>query len=82
MPNAFAYLMLAIWPLVCLLLFRKLPMGRAFLWSMFGAYLLLPPHPASFDFPLLPPFNKLTLTNLSVFVIVWALSDKKLKLLP
>ncbi len=82
MPNTFAYLMLAMWPLVCLVLFLKLPMGRAFLWSMFGAYLLLPPHPASFDFPLLPPFNKLTLTNLSVFVIVWALSDKKMKLLP
>lgn len=82
MPNAFAYLMLAAWPVVCLGLFRMLPMARAFLWSMFGAYLLLPPHPAGFDFPLLPPFNKLTLINLSVFVIVWALSGKNMKLLP
>jgi hypothetical protein len=82
MPNAFAYMMLATWPLVCLILFLKLPKGRAFLWSMFGAYLLLPPHPASFDFPLLPPFNKLTLINLSVFFIVWMQSGKKIDLLP
>ena len=69
MPNAFAYLMLAAWPVVTLVLFRRLPLERALIWSMLGAYLLLPPPPAAFDFPLMPPLSKDSLPSLAIFAI-------------
>ena len=42
MPNGLAYLMLLLWPMVCLMLFRKLKFERALIWSILGGYLLLP----------------------------------------
>lgn len=57
MPNAFAYLMLMTWPLVCVALFRRLPIERAIIWSILGGYLILPPV-AEFDLPLIPSMNK------------------------
>ena len=43
MPNAIAYLMLLIWPFVCLVLFRTQTVERAIVWSILAGYLLLPP---------------------------------------
>ncbi|MBO9451650.1 hypothetical protein J7426_15355 [Tropicibacter sp. R16_0] len=57
MPNAFAYLMLMTWPLVCVALFRRMPVERAIIWSILGGYLILPPV-AEFDLPLIPSMNK------------------------
>ena len=54
MPNGLAYLMLLIWPGIAALLFRALPVERALIWSILGAYLILPPV-ANFDAPLVPP---------------------------
>lgn len=82
MPNAFAHLMLAVWPVACFVLFRKYSMSRAFIMAVFVGYLLLPPQPADFDFPLLPPLNKLTLSNLSIFVIVLWFLGKRFQILP
>ena len=73
MPNSFAYLMLLIWPVVMIILFRKLRVERALIWSLLGAYLFLPPAPAGFDFPLLPPFTKDSMPNLVAFGICLAL---------
>lgn len=69
MPNSFAYLMLLIWPVVMVILFRKVRVERALIWSLLGAYLFLPPAPAGFDFPLLPPFTKDSIPNLVAFGI-------------
>lgn len=69
MPNALATLMLVIWPIVTLVLFMKLPPGRALIVSILSAYLFLPPNPAAMDFPLLPPLNKETLPLLSVLFV-------------
>lgn len=63
MPNAFAYLMLMVWPVVCLAFFRRMPLERAIVWSVLGGYLFLPPQ-ATFDLPLVPDFNKTTIPNL------------------
>jgi len=68
MPNAFAYFVLALWPLVCLAMFRKLPVERAVIWSILGGYLLLPPL-AEFDLPLVPDMDKYAIANLSAFMI-------------
>ena len=69
MPNGLAYLMLAAWPLVTLAMFARWPLARALVWSLLGAYLLLPPPPAAFDFPLMPPLDKESLPSLATFAI-------------
>ena len=69
MPNGFAYLMLALWPLVTLVMFRRWPLERALIWSLLGAYLFLPPPPAAFDFPLMPPLTKESLPSVATFFI-------------
>ena len=82
MPNTFAYLVLALWPVVSLALFRKLDIGRAIIWSLLLAYLFLPPPPAVFDFPLMPPLSKQTLPPVTAFVIVFFLRGREMQLFP
>ncbi len=69
MPNGLAYLMLLVWPVIMVFLFRRMPAHKAMLWSLIGAYLFLPPQPATFDFPLLPPFTKDSIPNLMLLLI-------------
>ena len=68
MPNAFASFMLVTWPLVCLLLLRRMPLERALIWCILGAYLLLPPK-AEFDLPLVPGLDKSSIPNLAILLI-------------
>ncbi|MCJ7874219.1 hypothetical protein [Phaeobacter sp. J2-8] len=69
MPNILANLMLALWPVVTVLLFRRLPLVPALLWTLVAGFLLLPPTPAAFDFPLLPPLSKHSIPALSALVL-------------
>jgi hypothetical protein len=82
MPNTLAYLALSAWPLIALVLFRKLELGRAIIWSLLLAYLFLPPPPAVFDFPLMPPLSKQTLPPVAAFVIVYVMRGGDLRLFP
>ncbi|WP_238363814.1 hypothetical protein [Mesobacterium pallidum] len=82
MPNAIAYLVLALWPLVTIFMFRKWPLERALIWSLLGAYLFLPPPPAAFDFPLMPPLDKSSLPSLTTFAVVLYHMRDKVSLLP
>jgi len=68
MPNVFAYVMLMIWPLVCVVMFRRLPPERAMIWCILGGYLVLPPL-ANFDLPLIPAMDKYSIPNISAFII-------------
>ncbi|WP_370401070.1 hypothetical protein [Sulfitobacter sp. JB4-11] len=81
MPNALAYLVLALWPLVCLFLFRRLKLERALIWSILGGYLILPPL-ATFDLPLVPGMDKVTIPNLSVLLILTLVLKQKVDLWP
>lgn len=67
MPNPLAYLMLAVWPLVTIALFRRLPAERALIASLMVGYLFLPEPPAAFDLPLMPPLNKHNIPALTAF---------------
>ncbi|SEP95388.1 hypothetical protein [Thalassovita taeanensis] len=82
MPNSFAFLVLGLWPLMTVVIFMRLPVGRAVLTSLMVAYLLLPPPPAAFDFPLLPPLNKETLPSLAALLVCLVLYRDRIKLLP
>jgi len=82
MPNLLAFLALAGWPLISLLLFRKLETGRAVIWSLLLAYLFLPPPPAAFDFPLMPALSKQTLPPVVAFVLVFIMRRGELRFFP
>lgn len=69
-PNPIAFLALLIWPILTIVLFKKLPPGRALMGTIIAGYLFLPEPPAAFDFPLLPPFTK---HNLPAFTAVLCL---------
>ncbi len=81
MGNPLAYLMLAIWPFVCLVLFRTQKIERALIWSILGGYLFLPPL-TEFNLPLVPGMDKVTIPNLSVLLIVAFGMKQKLTLWP
>ena len=82
MPNFFAFAMLALWPVISALIFRRLPPGRAIIACVLVAYLFLPPPPAGFDFPLLPPLTKETIPNLVIILACLILYRGQIKLLP
>lgn len=82
MPNSLAFLVLAIWPLVMVALFRFLPPGRALIWSYLSAYLVLPPFPTAFDFPLMPPLSKESLPNIMAVILVYTMTKVQKPLLP
>lgn len=76
MPNGLAYLALLLWPVVCVLLFRKYGLRQGMIWSFLGGYLVLPPV-AAFNMPLLPDFDKTIIPSLSVlFACVWVCREK------
>ena len=82
MPNGFAYLVLALWPLASLALFRTQPPGRAVIGSLLIAYLFLPPLPTAFDFPLIPPLTKETIPSLSALLFCMMFYGKRMQFLP
>jgi hypothetical protein len=68
MPNLIAFAALIIWPLVIIAMFRKMPLERAFIWSILAGYMFLPERTA-FDFPMIPSLNKESIPNITAFVI-------------
>ena len=66
-PNLFAYFMLAVWPLVGMVLYARLPFLRATVWTVLGAYLLLPVR-AEIKFSGVPAFDKTSLPSIAVAV--------------
>lgn len=81
MPNGLAYLMLWIWPLVTVVMFRRLTVERAFIWTILGGYLILPPV-AYLDVPLAPPLDKHSIPALSAFFALWLRDGKTPRLVP
>lgn len=75
MPNAFAYLMLSAWPVVVFMMFRRMPIERALIWSILGGYLVLPPLVA-IDIPVLPSLDKHAIPALSACVCLIALGHR------
>lgn len=81
MPNVIAYVMLMIWPLVCVVMFRRLPLERAMIWCILGGYLVLPPL-ANFDLPLIPAMDKFSIPNISAFIICVVVLKRKISFWP
>ncbi len=76
MPNALAYLMLLIWPVMATVLFQRLPREKALIWSILAAYMVLPPL-ANINLPAVPDMDKFAIANLSALALtIWVLHEK------
>lgn len=83
MPNLIAYLALLLWPFVMVVLFRRLSLERALIWSVLGAYLLLPPAPfAALKVPGLPALDKMSLPAVVAYLIVTLMLKRSVPLMP
>lgn len=78
MPNAVAYLVLALWPFVLLYLFKKMDAQKAVIWGVVSSYLLLPLG-AEFDLKVIPELGKETLPHLIILAFCM-LKQKDFKL--
>lgn len=65
---AFAWFMLCIWPIVGIVLFRKLDPPLALCVNFLAGYLVLP-SALGIDFPVLPEFDKYSITTLVALVM-------------
>ncbi len=81
MGNSLAYLALIVWPLVCVLLFRKMEIERAIIWSILGGYLALP-QSTEFNLPLVPDMDKLTIPAISAVLLVMFVKKQRINFLP
>lgn len=75
-PNIIAYMMLLVWPFVAWQLYHRLDPARALIWTLLAGYLILPPL-TSFDFPVVPDFDKDTIPALvAVALSIFVLRDR------
>jgi hypothetical protein len=80
-PNILAYLMLLIWPVVCVQLWTRLDPQRALVWTILGGYLLLPPL-TGFDLPVIPSLDKVSIPNIMAAVCAIYLLRDRVTFLP
>lgn len=81
MPNPIAYLVLLLWPVAILWMFRKMPPERAFIWAILGGYMLLP-EATEFNLPMIPAFDKSSIPNLTAFAVCVMLLQMRFSFLP
>lgn len=79
--NTLALLALLGWPLVVVVLFRILSQERALIWSILGAYMVLP-QLSAIDLPIVPALNKETIPNLMAFATCLAVWGRMPALFP
>lgn len=79
--NTLAFLMLVIWPVASWMLFTKLPPARALIWTILGAYMLLPPVVA-IDIAVVPPLDKDSIAALSALAATLFLLQQRVQIVP
>lgn len=81
-PNALAYLMLLlVWPVVGVFLWKRLEPGLALIWTILGGYLILPML-TSVNLPVLPDLDKATIPNIAAWVGARFVRGDKIRWLP
>jgi hypothetical protein len=74
-PNLFAYVALLCWPIAALLLYTFRPVTQATVWTILGAFLLLPVG-VNIKFEMIPPFDKDTIPNVCALIGCIAVSRR------
>ena len=85
MRHLFAYIALVSWPVVGAYLFYKRPLNQALIWTILGAYLLLPAR-IGIKIPMIPNFDKDSIPTLTALIgcilITRGISETVLSLRP
>lgn len=76
-----ATLALVAWPVIAWQLFARLDRVRALIWAILLPYLFLPPV-VTFNFPVLPDFDKVSIPNLTAVLFVLFLWRERVPVLP
>lgn len=79
--NLVALIALLGWPVAIVVMFRVMPQTRALIWSILGAYMLLP-QISAINLPLIPDLNKESIPNLMAFAICVSYWGRLPKILP
>ncbi len=80
-PNALAYLMLAVWPLVGYVLYARIDPARALIWTLLAGYLVLPPI-AAFNLPVVPDLDKYSIPSLVALACALLVLKDRIGILP
>jgi hypothetical protein len=80
-PNAFAYLMLGLWPLVTYVLYKRIGPVLALIWTLLAGYLVLPPI-AAFNLPVVPDLDKYSIPSLAALAMILFVLRDRLPILP
>ena len=70
MPNYFAETVLFGYPLIAYVLFRRLPLPKALIWTILGGYLFLPER-TGINLPMIPTIDKAVMASLSAWLMCW-----------
>lgn len=68
--------------MVMAVMWRRLSVEQALIWSILGGYLLLPPLPVGFNLPVVPDLNKNSIPALTALAIMLFSRREKLNVLP
>lgn len=66
-PNVIAYFALLSWPFVAIYLFSRRPLSQAIIWTILGAYLLLPAR-LVIKFEMIPGFDKNSVATIAALI--------------
>src|SRR5438874_12947339 len=66
-PNWFAIFSILAWPIIAVALFKSKSVGEATLWTILGAFLLLPAR-ASIKIEMIPAIDKVPLPNVCALI--------------
>ena len=79
--NFVAVLAMLVWPVAAYVMFTKMPIHRAIIWSVFSAMLLLPVS-TFIQLPLFPDLDKQRLSSLVVFGLTMLFAKERGRFLP
>jgi len=77
--NIFAFLVLVLWPVIAIWLFKNKSIQAATLWTIIGGYMFLPVRTV-IDFPFVPPFGKDSMPTIAALLALWLIKGKKVSL--
>ncbi len=77
MGNSLAYIVLALWPLIAIYLYKNKSIQDATLWVIFGGLMFLPVKTA-IDLPYLPALGKESIPAISALLGCWLIKNKRI----
>lgn len=81
MPNAIALVAILVWPIVTVVMYMRLPISTAVIWSVLAAYMMLP-QGLEIDLPLLPGLSKVTIPAMFGYVAASMTQGRLVPILP